>query len=78
MSVAENDLRQVERPSLDAFELPMAWVRPAVRACRLFNTVLDAIFYDTPGLSAALAAREAPTIAAGKEPPSRIVDFDDA
>ena len=75
MSVAENGSRKAERPLLGTFELPLAWVQPAVRACRLFNTVLDAIFYDTPGLSAALAAREAPTVAAGDKPPSRIIDF---
>jgi hypothetical protein len=58
------------------FELPADWVRPAVRACRMFNSVLDAIFYDTPGLRETLAARDAPTIAAGEKRPSRIVDFD--
>jgi len=62
-------------PSLGAFELPAAWVEPAVRACRLFNTALDATFYDTPGLRVALAARDVPAQAAGGEPPSRIVDF---
>lgn len=61
---------------LAGFELPAAWVEPAVRACRLFNTALDAIFYDTSGLSTALAERDAATVAAGGKPPSRIVDFD--
>ena len=76
MSIAENASLQGERPSLGAFELPLALVEPAVRACRVFNTVLDAIFYDTPGLNAALAERDVPTIAAGDKPPSRIADFD--
>jgi hypothetical protein len=66
---------QAGAPSLAAFELPKAWVEPAVRACRLFNTALDAVFYDTPGLRAALAAGEAQTAAQGGKAPSRIVDF---
>ncbi|MCE4556814.1 hypothetical protein [Pelomonas cellulosilytica] len=37
--------------------------------------MLDAVFYDTPGLRAALAAREEPTTAHGGKRPSRIVDF---
>lgn len=61
---------------LGAYELPKAWVEPAVRACRLFNTLLDTTFYDTPGLRVALAARDEPTTAAGEKPPSRIVEFD--
>jgi hypothetical protein len=60
---------------LRAFELPNWLVEPAVRACRLFNTTLDFIFYDVPALRAALAAMDAPMLACGEKPPSRIVDF---
>lgn len=66
---------EADLPSLAMYELPKAWVEPAVRACRLFNTVLDSTFYDTPGLRAALAARDDATTAAGGKLPSRIVDF---
>jgi len=47
-----------------------------VRSCRLFNSVLDFIFYDVPTLRAALAEKDAPMQARGEKPPSRIVDFD--
>jgi hypothetical protein len=36
--------------SLASYELPPALVRPALMACRGFNTSLDAVFYDTPAL----------------------------
>ena len=39
---------------LHAFELPAAFVKPAVDACRLFNTLLDSVFYDVPDLVADL------------------------
>jgi hypothetical protein len=42
---------------LSAFELPAAFLRPALEACRLSNTALDAIFYDVPRLVRELAAR---------------------
>ena len=61
---------------LVAFELPKWLVEPAVRSCRLFNTALDFIFYDVPTLRSALAARDVTTLAQGKKPPSRIIDFD--
>jgi hypothetical protein len=38
MSIADN---------LSVFELPKAMVEPSVRACRMFNTMLDVIFYST-------------------------------
>lgn len=37
-------------PPLGAYELPRAWVTPALEACRLFNTGLDVLFYDVPAL----------------------------
>lgn len=61
---------------LSLFELPRAFIEPSVRACRLFNTMLDSLFYDVPGLNRELAAKDAPTVASGEKPPSRIVDFD--
>jgi hypothetical protein len=61
---------------LKAFEFPPWLVEPAVRSCRLFNTVLDFIFYDVPTLRAALAEKDAPMQALGEKPPSRIIDFD--
>ncbi len=43
--------------SLHWFELPQAFVKPAVQACRLFNTALDAAFYNVLDLVNDLAAR---------------------
>jgi len=68
-----------DRPTklpLPAFELPKWLVEPAVRSCRLFNTMLDFVFYDVPTLRAALAAKDAPMQAQGEKLPSRIIDFD--
>ena len=58
------------------FEPPRWLIEPAVRACRLFNTALDELFYDVPALRAALAERDGPTQARGGKRPSRIIDFD--
>ena len=63
-------------PELAAFELPKWLVEPTIRSCRLFNTVLDFIFYDVPTLRAALVERDAPMQVRGEKPPSRIIDFD--
>jgi hypothetical protein len=64
MSIADN---------LSVFELPKALVEPSVRACRLFNTMLDVIFYDVPNLTIPLANKNAPT---QERPPFPMVDFD--
>jgi hypothetical protein len=42
---------------LSVFELPQALVRPALAACRSFNTGLDSIFYNVPLLVRDLEAR---------------------
>jgi hypothetical protein len=64
-------------PSLTIFNLPKELVEPAVKACRLFNTAVDAIFYDVPGLRAELSALDEELKAKGGEKlPSRIIDFD--
>jgi hypothetical protein len=42
---------------LGFYELPQALVAPALEACRLFNTALDVLFYDVPGLVAELTDR---------------------
>jgi hypothetical protein len=64
MSIADN---------LSVFELPKALVEPSVRACRLFNTMLDVIFYDVPNLTIPLANKDAPT---QERPPFPMIDFD--
>ncbi len=43
--------------SLADYELPPIFVRPALDACRLFNTTLDWMFYDAPTLSRSLRDR---------------------
>ena len=62
-----------ENDHLGLFELPKPFVEGAVRACRLFNTTLDAIFYDVPKLNRELIDKD---VARTGKPPSRIVDFD--
>jgi len=42
---------------LSIFELPSDLVKPALEACRLFNTSIDALFYDVPALVDALRKR---------------------
>ncbi len=48
-------MSQIE--SLAEYELPPVLVRPALQACRVFNTSLDGLFYDVPALMRALADR---------------------
>jgi hypothetical protein len=74
--IGDNLPTQSERSFLNLFEPPAAFIEPAVRACRLFNTALDNIFYDVPTLAAQLAEKDAPMRARGAKPPSRIVQFD--
>jgi hypothetical protein len=74
--IGDNLPTQSERSFLNLFEPPAAFIEPAVRACRLFNTALDNIFYDVPTLAAQLAEKDAPMRARGEKPPSRIVQFD--
>jgi hypothetical protein len=74
--IGDNLPTQSERSFLNLFEPSRAFIEPAVRACRLFNTTLDIIFYDVPTLAAQLAEKDAPMRARGEKPPSRIVQFD--
>lgn len=48
MPIGDNLPTQSERSFLNLFEPPPQLIEPAVRACRLFNTALDIIFYDVP------------------------------
>ena len=41
--------------SLGSYETPPFLLKPALAACRMFNTSLDALFYDVPTLERALA-----------------------
>jgi hypothetical protein len=43
--------------SLSLFELPRAFVKPALEMCRTFNSTLDVAFYDVPTLVAELRQR---------------------
>ena len=76
MKTQDDPPTKIAELPLTAFELPKWLVEPAVRACRLFNTSLDFIFYDVPTLRAALADKDAPMQVWGEKPPSRIIDFD--
>src|SRR5262245_15288991 len=61
---------------LGLFELPGEYIKPAVAACRLFNTAVDAVFYDVPALTADLFERDIAMREQGEKLPSRIIDFD--
>jgi hypothetical protein len=74
--IGDNLPTQPERSFLNLFEPPSGLIEPAVRACRMFNTALDIIFYDVPSLAVQLAEKDAPMRARGEKPPSRIVEFD--
>jgi len=74
--IGDNLPPQSEQTFLNLFEPPPQFIEPAVRACRLFNTALDVIFYDVPTLAAQLAEKDAPMRARGEKAPSRIVQFD--
>jgi hypothetical protein len=74
--IRDNLPPQSERSLLNLFEPPPQLIEPAVRACRLFNTALDVIFYHVPTLAAQLAEKDAPMRALEEKPPSRIVQFD--
>lgn len=72
-------------PWLSFFELPQFLVEPTVRAFRLFNTALDAFFYDVPDLVADLRAKdwEIATVASddsasgtGPKSPTRVISLD--
>jgi hypothetical protein len=74
--IGDNLPTQSEPSFLNFFEPSPEFIEPAVRACRLFNTVLDIIFYDVPTLAAQLAKRDAAMRARDEKAPSRIVQFD--
>jgi hypothetical protein len=74
--IGDNLPTQSERSFLNFFEPPPQFIEPAVRACRLFNTALDNVFYDVPTLVAALTEKDRTTRSRGEKPPSRIVQFD--
>ena len=52
-----HDLPKLSDP-LKWFELPEPLVKSAVRACRGFNTMLDAVFYDVPTLTSGLRDKD--------------------
>ena len=76
MSIGDNMPPESERTFLNLFELSPQLIEPVVRACRVFNTALDVIFYDVPTLITQLAAKDAPMRARDEKAPSRIVEFD--
>jgi hypothetical protein len=62
---------------LGHYEMPNWLVRPAVEACRFLNGAVDSIFYNTHGLTQALARRDrVVTTMQGSKLPSRIIDLD--
>jgi hypothetical protein len=61
---------------LSLFELPEFLVRPAVTACRTFNTAMDAIFYDVTTLQTELRELDAMAQARGEPRPAPVFSFD--
>ena len=61
---------------LPLFELPAAWVRPALTASRGFNTVLDTAFYDVPTLAQDLRAKGEAIETARPNAPPDALDLD--
>ncbi|WP_336957951.1 hypothetical protein [Sphingobium aquiterrae] len=76
MALGDNKPPQDDDPLLDLFNLPAEMVKPAVMACRLFNTAVDAIFYDVPSLRADFQAHDEAMKDKGEKPPSRVIAFD--
>jgi hypothetical protein len=76
MVEGKNRSTEQDATPLGLFELPSAFVRPTVVACRLFNTAVDSIFYDVPSLRSDLSQRDAAMREQGEKRPSRIIDFD--
>ena len=54
VALQDDQPTKISELPLAVFELPKWLVEPAVRSCRLFNSVLDFIFYDVPTLRAAI------------------------
>lgn len=76
MPAGDNQPASVDPFPLAGFEIPDWLVRPSVRACRLFNTMLDSVFYDVPGLNAELIHKDQVAKGMDAKAPSRIISFD--
>jgi hypothetical protein len=77
MNGMENQkVEQDDAGVLGLFEIPDALIRPTVMACRLFNTAVDAVFYNVPTLRADFFERDVATRARGEKLPSRIIELD--
>ncbi len=76
MDRGTNQKAEQDDATLGLFEVPEALVRPMVKACRLFNTAVDAVFYDVPTLRADFLERNVAMREQGEKLPSRIIDFD--
>ncbi len=76
MDRGKNQKAEQDDAILGLFEVPDAFIRPTVMACRLFNTAVDAVFYDVPTLRADFLERDIAMREQGKKLPSRIIDFD--
>src|SRR5271155_4478989 len=76
MMHGDNGPPPAEIPPLSYFELPAFMVRPAVMACRYFNSTLDEIFYDVPTLRAEFLKLDDAMKKQGEKAPSRILAID--
>jgi hypothetical protein len=76
MTTRRNEPIEADEAPLIRFELPAAFVKPAVGACRLFNGMLDVVFYDVPNLLRDLYRNDREVETQVKKLPSRIINLD--
>ncbi|QGP78517.1 hypothetical protein [Sphingobium sp. CAP-1] len=76
MPTGDNLPSLTDARGLGLFEIPEWLVRPSVRACRLFNTMLDGIFYDVPRLNAELIDKGSESTSLGERVRTRLTSFD--
>jgi hypothetical protein len=76
VAIGDNNPPSTNDWLLNLFNLPEEWVKPAVSACRLFNTAVDSVFYDVTGLRTQLSALEAELTGAQAEQLASATDFD--
>jgi hypothetical protein len=62
--------------NLTEFELPKVMVEPAVRACRLFNSILDIIFYNVPDFALSPPEKVSEPYGSNASNPFPLTEFD--
>ncbi len=76
MTLVENRASPAPPTPLEWFEPPKALIEANVRALRGFNTALDVVFYDVPGLRQSLRETDPECLARNEKLPSRLIEVD--